>query len=222
MSLGSGSGSSSATWETDYIDVTEFTRNVVKNNGDHTVSGDGIIDVLMMTATKHLQAQFEGNRIRKEDYATAYIQIYQATLQAAMQAWLQKGIADKQLALLEKQGELLEKQMVAEMAKKDLYRRQIEGFDEDYKQKILKICLDSWAVGFSVAKDSFKAEGIPAPMGKPAIDDIFNKYIFPDFDNYVYRRTKSVLNGDEDTENTEDTDNTEDTENNEGTSGTSL
>lgn len=182
-------GSSSASWETDYIDVTQFTRNVVKHDEDHTVSGEGIIDILMMTATKHLQAQFEGNRIRKEDYATAYIQLYTATLQAAMQAWLQKGIAEKQL-------ELLEKQMEAEAAKRDLYRRQIEGFDEDYKQKILKICMDSWAVGFSVAKDSFEAKGIPAPMQATSINDLYNQFIVPDFDNYKYKRTSTVLNGD--------------------------
>lgn len=183
------SNSSTVSWETDYIDVTQFTRNVVKQP-DHTVTGDGIIDILMMTATKHLEAQFEGNRIRKEDYATAYVQLYQATLQAAMQAWLQKGIAEKQL-------ELLAEQVKAEQAKRDLYRRQIEGFDEDYKQKLLKIMMDSWAVGFSVAKDSFDAKGIPVTMSKTAIDDLYNQYIITDLDNYIYKRTNSVLQGEE-------------------------
>ena len=181
------------------IDVTEFTRNVVKHDDSHTVSGEGILDVLMMTATKHLQAQFEGNRIRKEDYATAYVQLYQVTLQAAMQAWLQKGIAERQL-------ELLMKQIESEDAKKDLYRRQIEGFDEDFKQKILKICLDSWSVGFSVAKDSFEGD-IPVPMTGVVINDLYNKWILPDLDMYKYKRSDSTLNGDSGEE---------------GTSGTSL
>ena len=164
-----------------YIDITEFTRNVTTDTINHTVSGDGIFDVLMVTATKHLLAQFDGNRIRNEDYATAYVAIYQSTLQAAMQAWLQKGVAEKQL-------ELLAAQVDGEEAKKHLYRRQIEGFDEDYKQKVLKICMDSWAVGFSVAKDSFEASGIPAPMTKLFIDDLLNTYIVPDLDNYAYGR----------------------------------
>ena len=164
-----------------YIDITEFTRNVTTDTVNHTVAGDGIFDVLMVTATKHLLAQFDGNRIRNEDYATAYVAIYQSTLQAAMQAWLQKGVAEKQL-------ELLAAQVNGEEAKKHLYRRQIEGFDEDYKQKILKICMDSWAVGFSVAKDSFEAGGIPAPMTKSFIDDLLNDYIVPDLDNYDYGR----------------------------------
>ena len=163
------------------IDVTEFTNNVTTDTIDYTVTGDGIFDKLMDTATKHLKAQFESNRIREEDYASAYIQIYQTTLQAALEVWLKKGIAEAQL-------ELLAKQLETEDAKKALYRRQIEGFDEDYKQKILKIMMDSWAVGFSVAKDSFEATGIPAPMQKTTIDDLYNQYILTELDKYGYGR----------------------------------
>ena len=163
------------------IDVTEFTNNVTTDTIDYTVTGDGIFDKLMDTATKHLKAQFESNRIREEDYASAYIQIYQTTLQAALEVWLKKGIAEAQL-------ELLANQLETEDAKKALYRRQIEGFDEDYKQKILKIMMDSWAVGFSVAKDSFEATGIPAPMQKVTIDDLYNQYILTELDKYSYGR----------------------------------
>ena len=192
MSQSSSSSSSSVTVTPVHvdIDITEFTNNVVRDKEEYTVSGDGIFDVLMNTATQHLLAQFEGNRIRAENYADAYVQLYQATLQAAVQIWLQKGIAEKQL-------ELLTKQMESEDAKKDLYRRQIEGFDEDYKHKILKIMMDSWAVGFSVAKDSFQASGIPAPMQKVTIDDLYNTYIKTDLDNYTYTRTARTLTGEE-------------------------
>lgn len=167
------------------IDVTEFTNNVTTDTIDYTVTGDGIFDKLMDTATKHLKAQFESNRIREEDYASAYIQIYQTTLQAALEVWLKKGIAEAQL-------ELLAKQLETEDAKKALYRRQIEGFDEDYKQKILKIMMDSWAVGFSVAKDSFEATGIPAPMQKVTIDDLYNQYILTELDKYSYGRPEII------------------------------
>ena len=251
------------------IDVEEFTDNVTTENiadeggfkEDLVVKGDGIFDVLMNTATSHLKAQFDSNRLRDEDYATAYIQVYQATLQAALQIWLQKGVADKQVELLNaqivseskqpelltaqigllnaqtaseskqpellnaqiehfdaqvvhlgKQGELLDKQgelpaaqiehfdaqirhldaqaglpaaqielldaqVASEESKRDLYKRQIDGFDQDYKQKILKICMDSWAVGFSVARDSFEASGIPAPMQKTTIDSLYNQFV---------------------------------------------
>ena len=163
-----------------YIDVKEFTDNVTTNT-NFEVTGTGIFDAFMDTATKHLTAQLDAGRLRGEDYATAYIQVYTATLQAALQAWLQKGVAEKQL-------ELLEAQVKSEESKRNLYRRQIEGFDEDYKQKILKICMDSWAVGFSVARDSFQASGIPAPMQKVTIDDLYNRFVVTELDKYNYGR----------------------------------
>ena len=175
------------------IDIKEFTDNVQRDDVEYVVSGDGIFDTLMETATQHLKAQFEGNRFREEDYATAYVQIYQATLQAALQIWLQKGVADAELKIKEKQLELLAKQMESETNKAALYRRQIEGFDEDYKQKILKIMMDAWSVGFSVAKDSFEADGVPATMQKAAIDDLYNDYIRKDFDDYRYKRDSEMI-----------------------------
>ena len=207
------------------IDVTEFTANVKKVEDDNeAITGTGIFDVLMNTATKHLQVQFDSGKINGELYANAYIQVYQVTLQTAKDIWLQKSTSEAQLALLNKQADLLSAQIItegakrdnlnkqtdllsaqiplegikgnnlnkqtdllnkqidSEGAKKDLYRRQIEGFDEDYKQKILKIMMDSWAVGFSVSKDSFQASGIPATMQKTTIDDLYNSYIRTDFD----------------------------------------
>ena len=219
--------------------ITEFTANVKKVEDDNgAITGTGIFDVLMNTATKHLQVQFDSGKINGELYANAYIQVYQVTLQTALQAWLQKGVAEadialklaeipikekelalktaqiqltlaelplkgkdlalkeeqinlakaelslkgKQLETMTAQLALLSKQTDSEDAKRDLYRRQIEGFDEDYKQKILKIMMDSWAVGFSVSKDSFQASGIPATMQKTTIDDLYNSYIRTDFD----------------------------------------
>ena len=158
------------------LDIKEFTNNVEIDTNSYTVSGDGLFDILMMTATKHLAAQYKANRIRQEDYANAYIDIYKTTMQAALDVWLKGKIYNAQLALLEKQTE-------AEDAKKDLYRRQIEGFDEEYKYKILKVLMDAWAVGFSVAKDSFEATGIPAPMQKTTIDNLYNNFIVKDLDN---------------------------------------
>ena len=163
------------------LDIKEFTDNVKINEDTNTVTGTGIFDVLMDTATKHLKAQYNANGIRQEDYANAYIDLYKITIQAALDAWLKGKIYNAQFALIEKQTE-------SETAKKDLYKRQIEGFDEEYKYKILKVLMDAWAVGFSVAKDSFEATGIPAPMQKTTIDDLYNKFIVKDLDDYKYGR----------------------------------
>lgn len=174
------------------LDVKEFTNNVEIDTNTYTVNGDGIFDILMMTATKHLVAQYKANRIRQEDYANAYIDLYKTTIQAALDAWLKGKLYNAQFSLIKKQAELTEKQTETENAKKDLYKRQIEGFDENYKEKILKIMLDAWGIGFSVAKDSFDAQGIPAPMQKLSIDDVFNKFVVPELDSYKYGRNEGV------------------------------
>lgn len=290
------------------LNIDEFTHNVETDIVSGTVTGDGIFDTLMETATKHLLAQFESNRIRQEDYANAYIHIYEVTLQAALKAWLEKDLVAAQIrqteagtakieaetahtiaemeiiqpqiakieadtentkaatakiiaetellplqkdillvekakveaettrienetklvqpqidkleaetakteaelqlipkqvelmtaqiasenakvALAEKQKDLVTAQTASEAGKKALYKRQIEGFDEDFKHKLIKVMMDSWAVGFSVAKDSFEASGVPATMQKATIDDLYNTYIKTEFDKYTYNRT---------------------------------
>ena len=262
------------------LNIDEFTYNVETDTISGTVTGDGIFDTLMETATKHLLAQFESNRIRQEDYANAYIHIYEVTLQAALKAWLEKDLVAAQIrqteagtakieaetahtiaememiqpqiakieaetdkikaetellplqkeilaiekqkveaetakitaelqlipkqielmtaqiasenakvALAEKQKDLVTAQTASEAGKKALYKRQIEGFDEDFKHKLIKVMMDSWAVGFSVAKDSFEANGVPATMQKATIDDLYNTYIKTEFDKYTYNRT---------------------------------
>lgn len=198
------------------IDVKEFTDQVARTDAPsnpaprHTVTGVGIFDTLMETATEHLLAQYEGNRIKAEQYADAYIQIYQATLQAALKIWLEKGLAEAQAALAAKNLEIAEKelelkgkqldliaaQIDAEKGKGNLYKRQIEGFDEDFKHKMLKTMLDSWAVAFSVAKDNQVIGGnnIPAPITKAAIDDLFNRYIAGELSNSVLRTTNTITN----------------------------
>lgn len=233
-----------------YTDIKNFTDNVNIEDLDYSVTGDGIFDTLMETGTKHLKAQFEANRIREEDYANAYIELYKYTLQIAADIYLKRGqieaeierikaetdktkaevsktnaetsllnaqvqliplekeklqaqvdLANAQveesrqkIEILKEQLKLIGKQLETEEAKKNLHKRQIEGFDEDYKYKVFKVLMDSWAVGFSVAKDSFEAEGIPAPIQKVTINSLYNDYITKDFDNYKYGRADLANN----------------------------
>lgn len=322
------------------LNIDEFTHNVETDNILGTVTGDGIFDTLMETATKHLLVQFESNRIRQEDYANAYIHIYEVTLQAALKAWLEKDLVAAQirqteagtakieaetakttaemtmiqpqidkieaetakieaetsllplqktlleaeaqktaaetgkiesettkieaetellplqkdillvekskveaetariesetklvqpqiakleaetdkveaettlipeqlnllaaqavnesekLKLLAEQLKLLTAQKGTEENKAALYRRQIEGFDESYKEKILKIMLDAWGIGFSVGGDSFSAENIPVPMTSTAINGVFETYVQKDLDSYKYSRVDDTV-----------------------------
>ena len=83
------------------LDIKEFTDNVKINEDTNTVTGTGIFDVLMDTATKHLKAQYNANGIRQEDYANAYIDLYKITIQAALDAWLKGKIYNAQFSLIE-------------------------------------------------------------------------------------------------------------------------
>ena len=47
------------------------------------LSGTGVFDKLMRTATLHIQAEFDADRIRGTDYATVYLGMMQACLQTA-------------------------------------------------------------------------------------------------------------------------------------------
>lgn len=154
--------------ELDKLHIDDFTSNVQRDDIEHIVTGDGLFDRLMETATQHLKAQFEGNRLREEDYAAAYIQIYQATLQAALTAWLDKEIKLEQI-------KLVKAQIDSEHSKMDLYKRQMEAFNDDYKHKVLKIMMDSWAVGFSVAKDNATISVIPDPVTSTKINDLYRQ-----------------------------------------------
>ena len=91
------------------------------------------------------------------------------------------------------QAALVAAQVQTEYEKKNLHRRQIESFDEDFKQKLLKINMDAWAVGFSVARDNPDISIIPAPMKAAAIDSLYNTKILPDIDNNTYYRARSTL-----------------------------
>lgn len=98
-----------STGQKNFISADILTKNAQIDIDKYTVSGEGLFDELMETATKHLQVQFDANRIRQEDYAQAYIDIYKATLTAALQAWdtsLKDDENEAKLALLEAQKEL--------------------------------------------------------------------------------------------------------------------
>ena len=187
------------------------------------VTGEGIFDKMMETAQLHLDAQYKSNRIRKENYAEEHLQMYLGTLQMFQASFIQFEIERMRLQLqlalenmkaelqlqiaresnesaerqnterIDAQAPLLNAQVQTEYEKKNLHRRQIESFDEDYKQKLLKINMDAWAVGFSVARDNPDISIIPAPMKAAAIDTLYNTKILPDVDSNTYYRAKSTI-----------------------------
>ena len=84
------------------------------------VEGSGVFDKLMTAGLAHIKAEYDANRIRGTDYATAYLGIIQSSMQNAVNfavAWdkasLEKAVLAANLANVLKQNDLLEAQIVS-------------------------------------------------------------------------------------------------------------
>ena len=53
------------------LTISSLTTNV-QTDSSYVVTGDGILDDIMETVNKHLDAQFKLGRITGTDYATVY------------------------------------------------------------------------------------------------------------------------------------------------------
>lgn len=142
--------------------VNQVTKNssgnFIVNNSDENAK-QGLLDTLLNTATLHLDAQFSSGRIRSENYASAFVQIYQATLQTAVQIFLQKDLVEVQIEgankdneLKDEQKNLIKAQTVSEEEKTKLYKRQIIGFDDQKVLQTTQTLLDTYNVFLSTAQ----------------------------------------------------------------------
>lgn len=115
--------------------LTDINGITEQPDGTYKVTKDGlnstaILDKLLYTVKENLDAQYKSGRIRKEEYAQAYVALYQASLQGAINIFLQK--------------DLLEKQIEKEQNQIELIKRQKIGFDEDYIIKATESYLQSY------------------------------------------------------------------------------
>ena len=106
--------------------LTDINGITEQPDGTYKVTKDGvnstaILDKLLYTVKENLDAQYKSGRIRKEEYAQAYVALYQASLQIASQIFLQKDLITKQIEKEAKSIELIE--------------RQKKGFDDDFITK---------------------------------------------------------------------------------------
>jgi hypothetical protein len=77
------------------IDIKELTDNVVISN-DNEVSGSGIFDTLMVTVSKHIEAQYREGRILGTEYSNVYLGALQAVLDLSTKILLEKDLIAKQ------------------------------------------------------------------------------------------------------------------------------
>lgn len=149
--------------------VNQVTKNssgnFIVNNSDENAK-QGLLDTLLNTAILHLDAQFSSGRIRNENYASAFVQIYQATLQTAVQIFLQKDLVEVQIEgtikdnelkdkdglIKDEQKNLIKSQTISEEEKTKLYKRQIIGFDDQKVLQTTQTLLDTYNVFLSTAQ----------------------------------------------------------------------
>ena len=141
-------------------------------------------------------------RVKQKQIQTAAIEtIYKIAQTKTAQA--QTEYLKAQTKAADKDEAVKEAQAASEQMKANLYKRQIEGFDEDFKQKLLKIGLDSWAVGFSVAQDVIVGENkiIPKAMTAATLDALWEEAIAPDVDVNTYDSRNVTFDTTKDPEN---------------------
>ena len=117
------------------VKIEELTSNVEMDPTTFEVTGDGVFDTIMRTLNVHMLAQYKAQRLKAENFATVYVGVVPTVLQESIKFLLQKEASVKNLDLIG--------------AQEDLYRRQIQGFDDNKYQKLFEAQMNAWALMYS-------------------------------------------------------------------------
>ncbi len=143
------------------LTISSLTTNV-QTDSSYVVTGDGILDDIMETVNKHLDAQFKLGRITGTDYATVYLGAMQAGVAQAVQYALGQEKTNAEVDLLTQKGitEYAQTNQTSKTAadtnstlgrQQNLYTEQAKGFKWNADQKYLKTLLDAWSINVSTA-----------------------------------------------------------------------
>lgn len=82
------------------IEVTDLTNGSTINQ---EWQGTGVFDRLIAAVNKNIEIQYQKGRITGSDYAQAYVQSLQATLQQAVEFLLRKDLTEAQIEIAQQQ-----------------------------------------------------------------------------------------------------------------------
>lgn len=82
------------------IEITDLTNG---SNVNQEWQGTGVFDKLMSAVNKNIEIQYQKGRITGSDYAQAYTQSLQATLQQAVEFLLRKDLTEAQIDIARQQ-----------------------------------------------------------------------------------------------------------------------
>ena len=158
------------------IDFKDFSNGVVDytNPALPEWSGSGVFDKLMHAINGNILVQHESGRIKGPEYAQVYLGSMQTAVVEAMKFMLTKeqlakdlelkaaqiaaiatensikqAQSDKDLLVKQAQINKLADDQLTAAKQRDLYQRQIEGFDDNKYQKLFESQLSSWGLMFS-------------------------------------------------------------------------
>ena len=158
------------------IDFEDFSNGVVDHTNPALPewSGSGVFDKLMHAINGNILVQYESGRIKGPEYAQVYLGSMQTAVVEAMKFMLTKEQLAKDLDLKEQQILSMKNDDIIKAAQsakdlevktaqknkladdlltgakqRDLYTRQIEGFDDNKYQKLFESQLSSWGLMFS-------------------------------------------------------------------------
>ena len=133
------------------VDFEDFSNGVVDytNPALPEWSGSGVFDKLMHAINGNILVQYESGRIKGPEYAQVYLGSMQTAVVEAMKFMLTKEQIAKDLDLKQAQIDKLNDDKLTSSKQRDLYQRQIEGFDDNKYQKLFESQLSSWGLMFS-------------------------------------------------------------------------
>lgn len=158
------------------INLSDLTNGSI-NNTEPTKpywEGTAIFDVLMKSVNDNINIQYETNRITGADYAKVYLAAIETCIKESINFLLQKAAVDKDLEVKTQQilsmrnddsiksvqsakdlevktaqkNKLVDDILTA-AKQRELYTRQITGFDDNKYQKLFESQLSSWGLMFS-------------------------------------------------------------------------
>jgi hypothetical protein len=135
----------------------------------------------MRSLDSHLDKQYTSGRIKGADYATVYLGALQTVLPQAIAFVLQQQKAEKEVDILDKQLEAATQDIVLKQAQSneqiaasqantavkqqiankqsDVFTKQAEGFDKDYRYKVSKALLDIRTTALTQGIEGISSEG---------------------------------------------------------------
>lgn len=133
------------------IDFEDFSNGVIDytNPAAPSWDGTGVFDKLMHAINGNILVQYDSGRIKGPEYAQVYLGSMQTAIVEAMKFMLTKDQIAKDLDLKQAQIEKLADDKLTAAKQRDLYQRQIVGFDDNKYQKLFESQLSSWGLMFS-------------------------------------------------------------------------